>query len=58
MKELKAEDLKKIYEGNSNEKAAKILKMSVPTLLKCVKMAKIPLKKKPGRKTKFKIFNL
>lgn len=55
--ELTAERLKDIYNNNSNIKAAKILKISVPTLMTMLKANKIALKGKGRKKgqTKWKI---
>lgn len=48
-------DLERIYRENKNEKAAKILKVSVPTMLKHLKAAGIRLKGAGGYK-KNKLF--
>lgn len=57
MQDLTKKKLQKVYENNTVDKAAKLLEMSIPTLLKYVKEAGIPLKSKVnGKKTpKFRI---
>lgn len=57
MADLTKEKLKNTYEKNTLDKAAKILNMSIPTLLKYVKQANIPLKSEANGKkpNKFRI---
>lgn len=57
MQDITKEKLKEAYENNTVDKAARKLKMSIPTLLKYVKEAKIPLKSKVNGKkpNKFRI---
>jgi hypothetical protein len=57
MPNLTKETLKDAYENNTVDKAARKLKMSIPTLLKYVKEAGIPLKSKVNGKKppKFRI---
>lgn len=50
--EITKQKLQEIYYGNSNDKAAKILNICVPTLIKYVKEAKIPMKEKNRGRTK------
>lgn len=54
MKELTREELSNIYHLNSNEKASKILGMSVPVMLRILKKHKIKMKGS-GRRHKDKI---
>lgn len=44
MKTISKENLEKIYKENTNDKAAEILGISVPTMLKYVKQAGIEIK--------------
>lgn len=55
--ELATDKLKEIYNNNLNLKAAKILKISVPTLMTMLRANNIPLKGQGRKKgqTKWKI---
>jgi hypothetical protein len=53
--EITKQKLQEIYYNNSNEKAAKMLKVSIPTLIKNVKMAGIPFKGHKNKKFKLRI---
>lgn len=46
--EITKQKLKEIYDNNSNQKAAKILKISIPTLLKYIKKSGIKMKGAPS----------
>ena len=52
--EITKQKLKEIYDNNSNQKAAKILKISIPTLLKYIKKSGIKMKGAPSH-SKLKI---
>lgn len=53
--EISRQKLQEIYHNNSNERAAKMLKICVPTLIKYVRKAGIPMKEKNKGKYKLKI---
>jgi len=53
--EITKKELQEIYYNNTNEKAAKKLKVSVPTLIKYLKQAGIPFKGNGKRQNKIKI---
>lgn len=53
--ELTKAELERIYKENSNAKAAKILKMSIATMLKLIKEIGIQLKGRGGHNKKRKL---